>query len=180
MNSRLMIKRPIYLLILPFFLFSSLMGQEEECCFPAEESFFYGKFGGGFLDVLNGGIGYRYFSNHFGFDIALEAGTKVTWNNLGIKLHPLYKFTPESFSSFYVGPGIGGNYAFLITHEYNYHNWDYEYKCRPEFFVQADICIGYASCSEWGKNCFFQVQVGSPVYPFCLLPLIRFEYGYSF
>ncbi len=141
----------------------------------AEESFYhesysYVKGGTGFIDLLNVGVGHRKFAGGIGFDVALEAGSCVLYNDVGLKFHPLFRTDPYASSSFYFGPGFGVGVAYLA-------DWTRDY---VGVVFQGDLMAGYSWQNEYGKTRFvqFQAGVGSVEYP--ILPLCRLEFGLGF
>ncbi len=130
------------------------------------ESYPYAKVGAGFPDIVNGGLGFRHFNGHFGFDVALEAGTMWEFGQIGVKAHPLIRFTPDSTSSLYFGPGIGISHSFGSMLEW--------------INFQADLCLGYQWKNNFDRYQFLQLQAGGTTIVGWPLPMVRLEYGFSF
>jgi hypothetical protein len=147
--------------------------EEPECCEMAQTFNYWNAGVGPIILIPNVGIGRRYFSDHYGWDISLNVGSVIYATSVQIMADALYIPNPQASNPLYLGAGVAFGGAF-----------------GSRFAIGAvapDLLIGKElSNDEYGKT-FIEAHLQVPTWAFghrkkesIYFPLVTIKYGMSF
>ncbi len=156
--------------------FGTMQASENAPTCTSQPGMTYVKIGGGFPELINGGVGYRYFfTERQGIDASIEGSILPTVIDkkphlvaytLGANLHYIAK--PFCQKAWYVG--IGGMYRFVNIRTLGAHG----HLGGPNFLLGREFLLRNRN------KLFLQAEAGAFIGPYKALPQGKLTLGYGF